>query len=136
MSREVLFPELWRKYQKKFLKTFSFLKRRKIKCKYCGKKYKDWNGPGYIGLNVGDGCVCGTCSNERSSFNPQGTLLYHVRIEYKDSDTVVYKDMKVTAYPKFLEEYPDKAISMGLGEPRISVEKKFESQEGIKIELK
>lgn len=52
-----------------------------------------------------------------------------MRIDFKNPDAVVRKNMSAAEYPHFLEEYPDKAISIGLGEPRISVEKQFESQE-------
>ncbi|KKL23556.1 hypothetical protein LCGC14_2424160 [marine sediment metagenome] len=63
-DREKLILELWRENRKKVLKGFSFWQKRKLKCKNCGKKYRDWEGPGYIGLNMGDICVCGRCFNK------------------------------------------------------------------------
>lgn len=129
MSREVINLVLSRDYQKKVLKSFSFWQRRKIKCKYCGKKFIDWDGPGYIGLNIGDICVCGTCSNKRLE-RPKETECFLVRIEYKDPEAAVYKNMKATDYPKFLLTYPDQALSKGLKISKINVEKQFESQEG------
>jgi len=57
------------------------------------------------------------------------TECYLVRIEYKDPEAVVYKNMSADKYPEFLEEYPDQAFSKGLKVSKIRVEKKFDSQE-------
>lgn len=54
-----------------------------------------------------------------------------VRIEYKDPPAVVYRNMSAEQYPKFLENYPDNALSKGLIVSKISIEKKLDSQEGI-----
>ena len=62
------------------------------------------------------------------------TECYLVKIKYKDPEAVVYKNMKATEYPKFLEIYPEKALSKGLKLSKINVEKKFESQEDFEID--
>lgn len=53
-------------------------------------------------------------------------LIYLVRIKYEEPEAVVYKNMKTTEYPQFLEVYPDEAIKKGLKVSKINVEKKFE----------
>lgn len=55
---------------------------------------------------------------------------FQVRIEYKDPDVVVLRDMSAAKYPRFLESYPDHALlSKGLKVSKINVEKQFDSEE-------
>lgn len=62
------------------------------------------------------------------------TECYLVKIKYEDPEGVIYKNMKATKYPKFLEDYPEKALSKGLKLSEIKVLKKFESQEDFEID--
>jgi len=52
-----------------------------------------------------------------------------MRIEYEDSDTIVFKDIYAGEYPHFLEAYPDIARSKGLKVKKISVEKQFDEED-------
>lgn len=62
------------------------------------------------------------------------TECYLVKIKYDDPEAVVYKNMKATEYPKFLEDYPEIALLKGLNLSKINVEKRFESQEDFEID--
>lgn len=54
---------------------------------------------------------------------------FRMRIEYEDSDTIVFKDIYAGEYPHFLEAYPDIARSKGLKVKKISVEKQFDEED-------
>lgn len=56
------------------------------------------------------------------------SLIYHVKIEYKDPEATVYIDMKDTEYPKFLTSYPDQALSKRLYVSKINVVEEFENE--------
>jgi len=58
------------------------------------------------------------------------TEYYLVRIEFKKPEGVVYRNIKASKYPKFKKEYSIEVLSKGLKVSRISVEKKYQSQEG------
>ena len=62
------------------------------------------------------------------------TECYLVKIKYEDPEEVIYKNMKATEYPKFLEDYSEKALLKGLKLSEIKVLKKFESQEDFEID--
>lgn len=51
---------------------------------------------------------------------------YLVRIVYETPEAVVYKNISAAEYPKFLESYPDKALSKGLKVSKINIEKEFQ----------
>ena len=45
-------------------KFFNYRKNRK-KCKYCGTRVRDWDGPGYIDLLMEKIVICGNCFNKK-----------------------------------------------------------------------
>jgi len=56
------------------------------------------------------------------------SLCYLVRIVYEVPEAIVYKNISAAEYPKFLESYPDKALSKGLKVSKINVEKEFQEE--------